>query len=358
MKRKYIELRVIVIIALLLNALSACSINEGTTEIEDASSTGIATPVASGDIDNTDIPSHISNSYTCGDIQVVIEADVTTEHIDDASIVELEFCESNLNLMADELILELYSDANQTASGPYEYQWLYLGDEDTVTSLYATNNGSVNYYDSARDINGSSADEDHIFEYGYFTDAIPQGMTISSEDAAVEAANFLAQYTPFEYRAYNILTSNDNEHGEGYYEINLEVLIDGIPVFSRSGGDEFYFPINPKINISSEGIFEFQGRICFEIQDKIPLESYFTLDEVLNKFVDDIGMLASGETIFVNRIYLAYIPIDSEDDQLTSLVPVWCFECIDSRTENGQEINIPITTAYSIENGRFIGEYY
>ena len=56
---------------------------------------------------------------------------------------------------------------------------------------------------------------------------------------------------------------------------------------------------------------------------------------------------------------VGYIPEkEKSSNSSVTLVPAWCFDYVDSRTENGEEIIIYFTVAYSVETGRWMGRFY
>ena len=101
-----------------------------------------------------------------------------------------------------------------------------------------------------------------------------------------------------------------------------------------------------------------------KILDEQPVEKLVDFKEIEECFLSDIFVLATGTDIMVDRVYLSYVTTktilkDSEDIKwLITLTPAWCFECKESRIEEGQEINMQYTIAYNVENGRIIGKIY
>ena len=61
----------------------------------------------------------------------------------------------------------------------------------------------------------------------------------------------------------------------------------------------------------------------------------------------------------VNKIYLAYISVIHYGETCSiTFEPSWCFDCQDSRMENGQEYDMTYTYAYSAATGEYVGTIY
>lgn len=364
--RKLIRNSISAIMVLLLIVFSSCDkknensvLNDSSTELLNISNTGINTTAVG--FSDLEIPAHIEDSRTQNDISVVINADVEVPEIESLYQVACCFDEDNLNQIVNEWFLTSYPNAEMHADESVDFGWI---DTDSLAYMSGNKEGKLYYTDPSRDISGPIEEYDHLFEYGYITDDIPLGMIIDSSKAEQEAISFITRFTPFEYKAYNILSIDDKQRNIGFYEVNLQASLNGIPICIEHSGDDSFYLLDFKACISSDGIFDFQGNVNLKISDEQPVETLVDFKEIEECFLSDIFVLATGTDIMVDRVYLSYVPTktilkDSEDVKwLITLTPAWCFECKESRIEEGQEINMQYTIAYNVENGRIIGKIY
>lgn len=297
----------------------------------------------------------LDDSYSQDGIHIDIHANVDTPEFNSLDQVIYCFDEDNLIHMANEWFIPSYPSAINHSDETYFIGWT---DSESSASFIGDAYGYIGYLDGSKDINGISKEDNHMMEYGFITEDVPLGMNIDAKEAGKQAVDFIVAFTPFEYEIYNIITVNDLQKNEGYYEVLLQAKIDGVPVCIVSGGDSEIYYLAFKIRISPNGIFSFQGNVNLKEVEKQPVKNIKSIDEIVNNFKDDIPVLATGTDISVNRIYLAYIPnITYSEESYITLTPSWCFECKESRVEGGQKIDISYTVAYSLDTGRLLGKY-
>lgn len=318
---------------------------------------------------NNGTPTHIRFSNNDSTIPIIIDAEVELSGLNNLKQVTLVSDNENFGKMASEWLLPKYPNASRNSIISYS-----SGELNTNTYMQFSSDslGNISFVDVSKDINGKDEDEAHIGGKGFITENTPLGMEISAEEAEKEVVDFISKYTPFDYKAYNIRVVNDKDNKIGYYKISMQAELYNIPICIARGIDgianlAFYADLSP------EGIFLFEGNANLKIDDNKQIENVYSFDDIVNRFSEDMtvlvaeqnsfgpgpGIVISQHTIEVNKIYIGYIPeIAYSDKPYIILTPAWCFDYIDSRIENGQEINASFTIAYSIDSGKWIGRFY
>ena len=303
-------------------------------------------------------PAHIEKSFVQNNISISINADVSVPEADILNKAVFVFDEDNMNRIVNEWLLSAYPDAKSCTDESYDYGWgITKNDGNALMGFTANKDGNIGFVDAAKDLNG--IEEDYHSENRYITNKIPSGMNIDAKEAEKQAKEFVEKYAPFNYSAYKITDINDKQKNKGYYDIFLQPEYKNIPVCvalsSESHGIALFF----EVCISAEGIFAFQGRSNLKEADCKPVENIMPFDSIMEYFSNDISVLATGTDVRVNNIYLAYIPErDNSASPKVTLTPAWCFDYTDTRIEDGKEITLIFTVAYSVENGRIIGQFY
>jgi hypothetical protein len=303
-------------------------------------------------------------------IPIIVDVDVDVSRLNDIKTIELSADGENYNRIVEEWFLSNYPDAK--IGGENAYSCGKAGSERFV-QFGKDGLGNIYFIDTSKDINGRMEQGRPLFN-GYITKEIPLGMSINSETAEKEAIDFIKRFTAFDYRANKIIAVNDVEGNQGYYDIYLKAYINGLPICVARSGDSTLIPISLNYKLSSKGIISFDGNVNFKIVETKALGNRVQIEPIVDQFIKDIETLASEEYDYskakvtvsvkdhkfvVNNIYLGYIPEkEKSSNSSVTLVPAWCFDYVDSRTENGEEIIIYFTVAYSVETGRWMGRFY
>lgn len=303
-------------------------------------------------------PSHVEKSFVQNGISVSINADVLMPQADGLYKTVFVFDDENMNRIVNEWLLPAYPEAKTITDESFDYGWgVSRDDRSVLMGFSADKDGKIGFIDSSKDINGYA--EDHHLESRYITNKIPLGMNIDAKEAESVAKAFVEKYSPFKYSAYKITDINDDQRNKGYYEIYLQPEYKSIPVCVAKSSEGNSINLFFEVCISAEGMFAFQGNSNLKEIDCKPVENLMPFDSIMDYFSNDIAVLATGTDVHVNSIYLAYIPeSDNSANPEIKLTPAWCFEYTDSRIEDGQEIILNFTVAYSVENGRIIGQYF
>lgn len=304
-------------------------------------------------------PAHVEKSFDQNNISVSINADVLVPEADGIYKVVFVFDEENMNRIVNEWLLPAYPGAKTYTDESVDYGWGTSKEDGSVLMGFsADRDGRIGFVDASKDINGSE-EEYHPLGIRYITNEIPLGMNIDAQEAEKTAISFVEKYAPFKYSALKISDVNDKQRNKGYYEIYLQPEYRKIPVCVALSCDGYNPSLFFEVCISAEGIFSFQGISNLKEIDCKPVESIMPFDSIMDYFSNDIAVLATGTDVRVNNIYLAYISEgDNSASQEIKLTPAWCFEYTDTRIEDGVETTTRFTLAYSVENGRIIGQFF
>jgi len=304
------------------------------------------------------MPNHIEDEFLRNNITIIISADVEGKDIDDLNVLSLSFDESNIENMFNKWFVLKFPDSKEAPDESVYKRWIEESEDGYIAVFNICRDGGITFFDGNKDINGTSVEDEHLFEYGYITKDIPLGMEIDAVQAEEATVEFIARYTPFGYKAYNIRVENDEQNNIGYYDISLQTEMDGIPICVVTGGESNLFPMEFHAFYSSNGIFSFQGNVNLKVDRRTPINRILPFEDVVNNYLDDVSVIATGDSIEVYRICLEYVPeISYSDDICVTLTPAWCFYYRDSRVENGKEISLNFTAAYSLESGCLIGRF-
>ena len=280
------------------------------------------------------------------DVQVEVP-DLTS--LEEATLV---FDEELLDKMVEELVHSQYpgleegtmdGDRDWSVDTPQQLLFSFKCDDDGFEA------GRTSYLDVLRDLNGQDVGDDERMRWTpyYMTPHIPDKLNMSSEEAAQVMADFLQQYSCFEYEAWNMVACNCRSvpDSSGYYQADLRPLYDGSPVIL----DQVPFV---GACLSAEGIFAFQGIMALKEQSRNPIEVTMPLEEAVKQFKEDFADDPKGDHTTLNRIYVGYIS-ESYYDETRSLSPAWVFEysAVRPHLNTGEEWTQHYTTVYRMKDG-------
>lgn len=311
---------------------------------------------------------HIERYSTSNNVQISIDAVVDTSLPKDLSIVTMSCRGDTAKSITDNWLITNYPDANKRPQ--------ILSDFD----------GHIHFTDVSKDINGSQVDDIYFFqEQGFITDSVPLGMSIDANEAGKQAIDFISKYTSLRFSIYSIKAINDTANNKGYYQVRLQAEYNDLPLYPVNGSLEpLYVVVDDQtqlmidgphcvefeINISSEGIMGFQGIVNLKETGSIPVDNSAPFEDIVDKCLSDMeemsskptggpGIVVTDRKYTVNKIYLAYISVIHYGETCSiTFEPSWCFDCQDSRMENGQEYDMTYTYAYSAATGEYVGTIY
>lgn len=308
----------------------------------------------------SDFPDHITEETVLSGKTLRIDAETETHGFADAAEVTIAADEEKMRSLAEELLKLRYPEAPGFESAGEE-AWQYAENGNTVFEFAVSDSGGFYYMDIPDNINGVWLEMNHLFEYGYITEQVPDGLTLSAEEAAEEAGSFLENDSDFTFRPWNVLAIGGDEGSDrsGYYEISLQAYMDGIPVSVKGEANTRGFYAVARY--SDTGLFSMEGFAPFSERERRVLEDTVSPEQIVEAFRGNFDFFCSGETLEVNRIYFEYYPADNGDGSYT-LTPVWAFDCVDTRTELETYETEPVVQRYSVlyyaEDGSFCGVYY
>jgi len=330
-------------------------VNSNTNKITDRDSLSSDATIAFKDLN---VQGHVEKSFVQNNVSVSINSDVIVPEADGLFKAVFVFDEENMNRIVNEWLLPAYPDAKTNTDESFDYGWGTSKEDGSVLMGFsADRDGEIGFIDSVRNIDGTA--EGYHTERRYITNTIPSGMNIDAKEAEKEARLFVEKYSPFKYSAYKISDINDKQKIKGYYEIYLQPEYKNIPVCIAQKCEGYGVSLDFEVCLSAEGIFAFQGKTNLKEKECVSVDNMMPFDSIMDYFSSDIAVLATGTDVRVKNIYLALIP-DTENpgSPEITLTPAWCFEYSDTRIEAGEEITLEFTVAYSVENGRIIGQFF
>ena len=332
------------IVCLLLSAVLAISCLAGCAQKERTEETD---PVQA----EKEIVSVTEESQADGKTLVI---DTTAEVPDISSLEEITLCfdEDLLDTMVEELVHSQYPDLKGGTIDGYR-DWSVATEEQLLFSFSCEDEGfqaGRNYYlDVLRDLNGLDMGEDSLKRWTpyYMTEHIPDKLNMTSAEAAEKLAEFLGQYSCFDYKPWNVAAVNCRNvpDSSGYYQAQMQpqydgmpVLIDGVPYVSAC--------------LSAEGVFNFQGVMVLKEQSRKPAGASITLEEAIEQFKADFVEDPQGNQVTVDRITAGYVA-QSHYSGTWTLSPVWIFEysAVRPRPDNQEDETYYYTCAYRMDNG-------
>lgn len=291
----------------------------------------------------------VCESVESGGKTLTMDVQVGVPDLTSLEEVTLVFDEKLLDKMVEELVHSQYpgleegtmdGDRDWSVDTPQQLLFSFKCDDDGFEA------GRAGYLDVLRDLNGQDVGDDERMRRTpyYMTPHIPDKLNMTSEEAAQVMADFLLQYSCFEYEAWNIVACNCRSvpDSSGYYQARMRPLYDGMPVIQDLVG----------ACLSAEGIFTFRGIMVLKEQSRKPIGVTYTLDEAVDQFQEDFADDPKGDHTTLNRIYVGYIS-ESYYDGTRSLSPAWVFEysAVEPNHNTGEEWTLHYTTVYRMKDG-------
>ena len=201
--------------------------------------------------------------------------------------------------------------------------------------------GYLYFVDVQRDLNGSDLDDPKTtFMPHYLTSIVPEGMTMTGEEAAKAVAELLSDYSCFRFTPWNVRAGYDQQKQQGYYCINLQPEYQGILVYGRGAIPHGFY--------SNQGLFACQGRIMLRESQRMAIQSPVPLEQAIESVVNNIPEITSYDTVRCSAIHLGYLEEVQETEVV--LTPAWVFEC--SESKSGEDDTNEFEIAVSLETGK------
>lgn len=200
--------------------------------------------------------------------------------------------------------------------------------------------GRLYYDDYLRDLGGRNLDEAGTSRLPhYLTSIVPDGMSMTGEEAAQAAAELLSDYSCFQFTPWNVQANFDSEKQQGYYYILLQPEYQGIPVYETL----------PNAYYSNQGLFASQGLVMLKETGWEPLSSSLPLEQAVASVVNNIPEASFCDSVQCDTVRLGYV-VEGEQEGAVTLTPAWVFEC--SGTQSGQEHVHYFNIYVSLETGK------
>lgn len=294
----------------------------------------------------------ISEEVQSGESTLVI--DTTVEVPDLTSLEEIALCfdEDLLDTMVEELVHSQYPGLEEHPMDG-DRNWSVETEERLLFGLGVTDEGwetgRTYYLDVLRDLNGQHAEEDALnsFTPYYMTKHIPDQLEMGSEEAAKTMGEFLAQYSCFSYKPWNVAAVNCRNQPDtsGYYQMRMQPQFEGMPVYGHGA-------LLVSACMSAEGVFTFQGIMVLKEQSRKTAEVSMTLEEAVEQFMADFAEDPKGNQVTVDHIKVGYLA-EAHYSGNWALSPAWIFEynAVRPRPDNQEDATYYYTCAYRIKNG-------
>lgn len=245
--------------------------------------------------------------------------------------------------MGRELLVERYPQLEaELSSGNTD---IFLSDPEPYRPLLCFScsvdgwAGRLYYDDYLRDLGGRDLDEAGTSRLPhYLTSIVPDGMSMTGEEAAQAAAELLSDYSCFQFTPWNVQANFDSEKQQGYYYILLQPEYQGIPVYETL----------PNAYYSNQGLFASQGLMMLKETGWEPLSSSLSLEQAVASVVNNIPEASFCDSIQCDIVRLGYVK--QEQEGAVTLTPAWVFEC--SGTQSGQEHVHYFNIYVSLETGK------
>ncbi len=200
--------------------------------------------------------------------------------------------------------------------------------------------GRLYFEDYLRDLNGSDLDEaGTTFQPHYLTSIVPDGMTMTGEEAAHAAAELLGSYSCFQFTPWNVQANFDSREQQGSYRILLRPEYQGIPVYETLLSAHY----------AGQGLFAAQGLMMLQEAGRTQLSYSLPLEQAVASIVNNIPELTFHDSVQCDTVRLGYVVEDEREGEV-SLTPAWVFEC--SGTQSGQEYIHYFNLYVSLETGK------
>lgn len=244
--------------------------------------------------------------------------------------------------MGRELLVERYPQLEaELSSGNTD---IFLSDPEPYRPLLsfscsATGVGQLYFDDYLLEMGGRDLDEAGTHHQPhYITSIIPDGMTMTGEEASQAAAELMSNYSCFRFTPWNVQANFDSEKQQGYYYILLQPEYQGIPVYETI----------PNAYYSNQGLFASQGLMMLKETGWEPLSSSLSLEQAVASVVNNIPEASFCDSIQCDIVRLGYV--EQEQEGAVTLTPAWVFEC--SGTQSGQEHVHYFNIYVSLETGK------
>lgn len=245
--------------------------------------------------------------------------------------------------MGRELLVERYPQLEaELSSGNTD---IFLSDPEPYRPLLSFScsvdgwAGRLYYDDYLRDLGGRDLDEAGTHHQPhYITSIIPDGMTMTGEEAGQTVAELLSNYSCFQFTPWNVQANFDSEKQQGYYYILLQPEYQGIPVYETLSYAYY----------SNQGLFASQGLMMLKETGWEPLSSSLSLEQAVASVVNSIPEASFCDSIQYDIVRLGYVK--QEQEGAVTLTPAWVFEC--SGTQSGQEHVHYFNIYVSLETGK------
>lgn len=246
--------------------------------------------------------------------------------------------------MGRELLVERYPQLEaELSSGNTD---IFLSDPEPYRPLLCFScsvdgwAGRLYYDDYLRDLGGRNLDEAGTSRLPhYLTSIVPDGMSMTGEEAAQAAAELLSDYSCFQFTPWNVQANFDSEKQQGYYYILLQPEYQGIPVYETL----------PNAYYSNQGLFASQGLVMLKETGWEPLSSSLPLEQAVASVVNNIPELTFCDSVQCDTVRLGYV-VEGEQEGEVALTPAWVFEC--AGTQSGQEHVHYFNIYVSLETGK------
>lgn len=281
------------------------------------------------------------------DKSIEIKAPLPSFSPEDVRRVKLVRDEKEARALADELIVNKFDDYQLG-----EWSWSVIRDTNLVATYSCDKLWTTNYLDVENDQSGGLLLEREQLFKDYITNIIPNGSNKTPSSAIDIACGFLNDHSDaLEFRAYNVLATEDDDLGKGYYTVETQGYYKGIPI-SR------YCDLNTRsvggtVHVGNNGIFSICALFLLEevSSEKVAIVD---IEKVATKLCEQFYLLINLQDIKINDIDLEYFFLTNEDGSFT-LKPVWCFN------GSGQQTDLDHRSDFSIlffaEDGSFCGVY-
>ncbi len=244
--------------------------------------------------------------------------------------------------MGRELLVERYPQLEaELNSGNTD---IFLSDPEPYRPLLsfscsATGVGQLYFDDYLLEMGGRDLDEAGTHHQPhYITSIIPDGMTMTGEEAGQAVAELMSNYSCFQFTPWNVQANFDSEKQQGYYYILLQPEYQGIPVYETI----------PNAYYSNQGLFASQGLMMLKETGWEPLSSSLSLEQAVASVVNNIPEASFCDSIQCDIVRLGYVK--QEQEGAVTLTPAWVFEC--SGTQSGQEHVHYFNIYVSLETGK------
>lgn len=244
--------------------------------------------------------------------------------------------------MGRELLVERYPQLEaELSSGNTD---IFLSDPEPYRPLLcfscsATGVGQLYFDDYLLEMGGRDLDEAGTHHQPhYITSIIPDGMTMTGEEASQAAAELMSNYSCFRFTPWNVVAHYDQQTGQGCYLVYLQPEYQGIPVYETLSYAYY----------SNQGLFASQGLMMLKETGWEPLSSSLSLEQAVASVVNNIPEASFCDSIQCDIVRLGYV--EQEQEGAVTLTPAWVFEC--SGTQSGQEHVHYFNIYVSLETGK------